>query len=127
MNAQHSSPRQNQLLSISVVVLICLFVVWPFVGYSREKPQPKSRLGFHIQAQLDQDEAVIKAATKWFKEAAKDAGRKTELQKLAEEGMAPPVPPVENEPRYAWVEIAPVELSTLHLDHKAEKDENYTR
>ena len=79
-----------------------------------KKLQPNSQLEFQILATEKDDEAAIEAARKWFAEAAKDAARTAELQKLAEQGLPPTVPNLDDGPRYAWVEIAPSALRTLH-------------
>jgi len=90
-----------------------------------EKPKKKPCLEFRIVANQEDDGSGIETAQKWFVEAKSDASRKAELQKLAEQGAAPPTPLLKGETvsRYQWVEIGSSALEAVDLDPKAEKDE----
>jgi hypothetical protein len=84
---------------------------------SPKKPVPKCQLEFHILATKEEDAAIVTATQKWFADVAMDAERRDKLQKMAEEGQAPPVPEIENGPRYIWLEIGPSTIRALRLDH----------
>jgi hypothetical protein len=114
----HSSPRRS---IFGLALLACVLAASSSGCSGSKRPQPKGRLEFHILATEADDKAAVDAARQWFEESAKDPARGAELQKLAQEGAPPPVPNIENGPRYAWVEIAPPIRRGLNLGAKAEK------
>ena len=105
------------------VALACLLTAQLTGCNKAKKPEPKGKFEIHILASEKEDSEIIQASQKWFAEVATDRKRQGSLQKLAEQGMPPPIPDSENGPQYAWLEIGPLVRRSLHLDRDPSTEE----
>jgi hypothetical protein len=92
---------------------------WADTAVADEKPAPRGRAEFRMAADAAQDEAAVVAAREWFK----GPKRQMVLQRIAQDGLAPPGPILANEdlPRFTWIELGPATLRAMGLDNAKEK------